>query len=548
MDNQLTNNNLRTKNGFIAALAGALLLLAIPFPRAFAQEREEIPGPPVPQAPPAPTDTLFIKEYRVLGTKQLPSIEVEEAVYPYLGPGRTPEDVEHARAALEKAYMDKGYQTVSVQIPAQDPRGGVVILQVTEAKVGRLRVEGSRFFSLEAIKKKVPSLAPGNVPNFNDVSREIVALNQLRDRRVTPVLKPGIEPGTVDIDLQVKDSLPLHGSINLNNRYIANTTPLRLNASLSYDNLWDLGHSIGGSFQIAPQRISDALIYSGYYIARLPQIDWLSFMVQGTKQDSDISTLGGSAVAGRGEIIGGRVMINLPAGPNYFHSLSFGMDYKHFDQDLGLADDIIQSPVTYYPFNITYTGSYVTESSTTELTGGVTFAFRGMGSTQEEFDNRRYASDDGFIYFRGELNHTHELPLGFQVYGGVQGQVANKPLVDSEEFAIGGLDTVRGYLEAEALGDNALVGSFEFRSPSLSGFLGLKEWRVYVFTEGGMTTINDPLPEQQDKYTLASIGAGSRINILDHLHGSVDLGVPLITQQNSTAGGLLVTFEIWADF
>lgn len=547
MDNLLINSNLWRKSSARAALSAALFLL-VTAPVSRAQTQEEIPGPPVPQAPPAPTDTLFIKEYRVLGTKQLPTIEVEEAVYPYLGPGRTPEDVEHARAALEKAYMDKGYQTVSVQIPAQDPRGGVVILQVTEAKVGRLRVEGSRFFSLEAIKKKVPSLAPGKVPNFNDVSREIVALNQLRDRRVTPVLKPGIEPGTVDIDLQVKDSLPLHGSINLNNRYIANTTPLRLNGSLSYDNLWDLGHSIGGSFQIAPQRLSDAVVYSGYYIARLPQIEWLSFMVQGTKQDSDVSTLGGSAVAGRGEILGGRVMINLPSGANYFHSLSFGVDYKHFDQDLGLADELIQSPVTYYPFSINYTASYVTEQSTTELNGGVTFSFRGMGSTQEEFDNRRYASDAGFIYFRGELNHTHDLPLGFQVYGGVQGQVANKALVDSEEFSVGGLDTVRGYLEAEVLGDNALVGSFEFRSPSLGGFLGIKEWRVYAFTEGGMATVNDPLPEQQDTYTLASIGGGSRINIFDHLHGSVDLGVPLITQQNSTSGGLLVTFEIWADF
>src|SRR5215469_7160623 len=69
---------------------------------------------------------IYIQEYRVEGTHKLSELEVEEAVYPYLGPGRTTEDVEHARAALEKAYQDKGYQTVSVQIPPQQVRNGVV--------------------------------------------------------------------------------------------------------------------------------------------------------------------------------------------------------------------------------------------------------------------------------------------------------------------------------------------------------------------------------------------------------------------------------------
>ena len=61
-------------------------------------------------------------------------------VYPFLGSERTSEDVEQARAALEKAYHDKGFQTVSIEIPQQKMRRGVVILNVVEAKVGRLRV------------------------------------------------------------------------------------------------------------------------------------------------------------------------------------------------------------------------------------------------------------------------------------------------------------------------------------------------------------------------------------------------------------------------
>ena len=46
--------------------------------------------------------SLYIQEYRIEGAHQLSRIEVEEAVCPYLGPGRTTDDVEKARAALEK--------------------------------------------------------------------------------------------------------------------------------------------------------------------------------------------------------------------------------------------------------------------------------------------------------------------------------------------------------------------------------------------------------------------------------------------------------------
>ena len=245
---------------------------------------------------------------------------IEETVYPFLGPGRTANDVEQARAALEKAYQDKGYQTVSVQVPQQTATRGIVVLQVSEQPVGRLRVRGSRYFSPQKIKEGAPSLAEGSVPKFSDVTRDIIALNQLPDRRITPGLRAGFEPGTVDVDLTVKDTLPLHGSLELNNRYSADTKPLRLNGSVSYNNLWQLGHSIGVSFQISPENINQVKVFSGYYVARIPGVPWLSFSAVGVKQESNVSTLGGIAVAGRGEVLSARANLD-PAGGNRFLSL-----------------------------------------------------------------------------------------------------------------------------------------------------------------------------------------------------------------------------------
>ena len=120
--------------------------------------------------------------------------------------------MEQARSALEKLIQSKGFQTVVVQIPSQNPAGGTVYLDIVENPVGRLRVRDARYSLPSRIKAEVPSLAEGSVPNFNQVSPEIVALNQAPDRRVTPSLRAGVIPGTVDVDLKVDDTLPLHGS------------------------------------------------------------------------------------------------------------------------------------------------------------------------------------------------------------------------------------------------------------------------------------------------------------------------------------------------
>jgi hemolysin activation/secretion protein len=497
------------------------------------------------------TPRFFIKKYLIDGGGHLlPRIEVEAAVYPYLGPYRTAADVEQARGALEQAYRDKGYQTVTVQIPQQPVTSGVIVLQVMQGEVGRLRINGSRYFSIDQIRREAPSLQEGQSPNFSQVTHDLLVLNDIADRRVTPTLRAGEIPGTVDVDLNVKDTLPLHGSLEINNRYSADTTPLRLNGSVSYDNLWQLEHSIGFSFQVSPEDVSEVKVFSGYYLARIPDVSWLSLMLQGTKQDSNVNTLGGIGVAGKGDVVGGRAIITLPTRKDFYHSLSLGLDYKHFTQDVVIAGTDSLTPVTYFPLSAAYSGTWIGKGYETDLNASVNLALRGTGSDESDFDLNRHGASGDFLYFRGDLSHTRDLPEGFQIFVKAQGQASDQPLVNSEQFSGGGLGTVRGYLESEELGDNAIFASTELRSPSLSGVLGknVNEWRFYLFGEGGVMAIDDPLPEQQSQFRLASVGGGTRIKLVDHLNGSLDVGLPLDNGPQTNAYEALLTFRLWAEF
>jgi len=528
---------------------------------------------------------LFIREYRVKGARQLKRLEIETAVYPYLGPERTEDDVKAACAALEKVYREKGYGAASVQYDAQIGKGGVITLQASEGTVAKLRVKGARYFSPADVKAAAPSLKEGSAINFNDVNKDILALNQLPDRRVLPALKPGAEPGTYDVDLEVKDKVPVHASIEVNNRNTANTKPLRVNASVNDTNLGQSGDAVGLSYQVAPQRRQDSEVLTGYYLARFAGLERTSFMLQGTKQNSNISTLGGTTVAGPGQIIEARTNITLPNGKDwstgkdwteFYHSISFGIAYKHFKQTIKTPGSEtsgaggIVTPITYFPLSVDYTATSLNltgKDSVTEFSAGINFHFRGLGSGPSKFNLNRNNADGGYIVLRGDLSHTQELWWDFQGFGKVSGQLSNQPLVSSEQFSGGGLSTVRGYTEAQAVGDDGICGTLELRSPSLftvfkkSGKVAqdaktkvepeketAKEWRFHLFGDAGGLVLHDALPDQKWRFGMVSVGAGTRISWNDLLSGSLDAGFPIYTLGHTKAQDWRLIFRMSANY
>lgn len=515
-----------------------------------------------PAKPAAPEARFDIDEFRVEGADNLPQIEVEAAVYPFLGPNRSAQDVEKARAAVEKAYHDKGLQTVSVAVPQQDAQRGFIVLKVTESRVGRLRVKGSRYFDLKNIKDNAPSLKEGTLPNFQDVTKDIVALNRWADRRITPALRAGVAPGTVDVDLNVEDTYPLHGSVELNNKQSPSTTPLRTSVSMHYDNLWQLGHSMTWTYQVAPMNPKDAMVISGSYLART-EIDWLSVLVYGLVSDSSVATVGGANVVGPGQVVGGRAVLTLPSRGDLFQTLSLGVDYKDFKQSLKLGSDAFDSPVTYVPLVGTYGATWQGEGHLTQLNATITAGLRGIGSSRDEFDAKRFDATASFITFHADISHTQDFAGGFQLYGKLQGQAADQPLVSSEQFSLGGQDTVRGYLESEVLGDYGVAGTLELRTPNLAQYLEQKlpnpigdpikynafdDWRFFAFVDGANTRIHEPLTDQQSHFDLASYGVGMRMKTLRYLNSIVFVGVPLTSQQVTVANHPRFSFRVWGEF
>ena len=464
-------------------------------------------------ARPAEDKPLFdILEYRVLGNTTLADRDIERAVYAALGPGKTIDDVEQARQSLEEAYHAAGFGTVFVDIPEQRTDDGIVRLRVTEGRVARVNVSGARYYSNGEIRNEVPSLRTGEVPNLPAVQSQLAALNsRTPDRRVTPVLKAGTTPGTLDVDLKVEDKLPLHGSLELNNRYTEDTSSLRLTAAVSYDNLFQKQHSASLIYQTAPENTDELVAIVGSYSFRVPSWDDSMLTLYAFDSNTDVATLGTLSVLGDGSLVGLRLARPAIERGGMFHSFAFAVEYKDFLENIRVSEgESLATPIDYVNWTATYSGLRRGEGTTTAFNVGPALGIRGLSNESQEFAEKRYQGQANYLYLRGGLQHWRRLPHDLQLFVRLAAQASAEPLPSSEQVAIGGADSVRGYLEAAQLGDSGLSGGIELRSfwPATQLKLAPESAYVFAFFDAGVVSVVDPLPDQDRAVSLASFGLG----------------------------------------
>lgn len=480
----------------------------------------------------APAGPVFdILEFDIDGNTVLDAGVIENTVYPHLGYDKRVADVESARAALEKTYHDNGYLSVAVSIPEQAVTEGVIRLQVSEGTVEKLRVSGNRYTGRSEIRAQVPALTPGSVPHYPSMQEQLGELGRTADRRVTPLLRPGRYPGRMEVELAVEDELPLHGSIELNNRQSPDTSKQRLEASLRYDNLFQRGHSANLFYVTSPQERSEVEVWLAGY--RMPLSEGRSLSAYVLNSDSNIGTAADSTVVGKGTVMGLRLGLPLrtPAAfGSFFHSLSLGIDRKDFSETQSiLLADRKSSPLRYAPLSLQYAFGHF--SSGGEWLGNLTFStsLRGRSRREvecftgiyvEQFACRRNGARENFASLRGDLSYTWRA-LGWEVFARGDFQIAGQPLVSNEQFVAGGIDSVRGYFEGETAGDKGWRLRAEVRTPSLTEAEGFSLKSVAFIDAAGLYLV-DPLPGQQSQWHLAGSGLGLRLKAPKGMQLSVD--------------------------
>lgn len=505
-----------------------------------------------------------IQEFEIEGNSVLPVTLVEKAVQPFLGPDKALADMEGARAALEKLYQDTGYISVYVEeASGRIPEDGIVRLRVVEGTIGRVKVSGSQYHSQAYIRDKVPEMEPGKVPNFTLAQAQLADLNRTEERRVQPVVKPGQLPETVDIELQVIDQLPMQFNVELNNRQVQFTEPWRLQATARYNNLWQADHSMSLTAITTPQNIDQSKVLAMSYTIPLQGSDaWLGYAVL---SDSLVEPLGSANVVGKGFVLGVKRIWGLPGSSTLQHTLAVGVDYKDSQERIKADGSELSSPLRYVPVKLDYNANAQTEDTSSTLSLGGVLALRGVvrqsldcadTGAVDQFACKREGGDGSFAAMTIDASHTRPLWRGalegWQTRWRLGAQITSQPLVGGEQFSIGGTDSVRGYYEAEAIGDVGVHTGVELRTPNVAkregyGLSALDELQGLAFVEGGLVRTFNP-GFAYARTGLASAGVGLKFRARKVFNAQVDVAWPLRATDSTKKNDPRVHARLGLDF
>lgn len=493
-------------------------------------------------------------DFQIDGNTVLDDEILERAVYPFLGPGKTVNDMEKARQSLEEAYRKAGYPTVVVTIPEQDVDAEVVRINVLEGRIETLHITGSRYHALDKIRDGLPGLAEGLVPHMPKVQEQINELSkQSMDRNVTPIFRAGPTPGKMEVELRVKDELPVHGNIEMNSRNSENTTYSRLLSSIRYENLWQAFHSASLQYQVSPENKNEVEVWSGTYVLPTGLADTrLAVYGIGISSNTQLGvSIGGLSVVGAGSIYGARLVKPLVGPDAILQSLTAGFDYKIFGQGIKqVGQDTGQSSIDYASFMAGYDGSLRTEASTTWLNVSAHFSIRGLGNNQQEFASKRINASPNYLYLTGELKHQQLLPLDFRLLARSAGQATMSALISNEQFSAGGPLSVRGYHQTELLGDDGVNLSLELQSPKLlpDTWESAQNLRLLMFFDWANLWTIAPIAPTSASAQLASTGIGLRSLWFKHVIGDLDWAYPFYKQGSVDAGQQRVDFKMSYEF
>jgi hemolysin activation/secretion protein len=463
--------------------------------------------------------------------------QLEKILSSHLGEPITKDLLKIIKEEIIAYYRSQRHPLVIVLVPSQDVSQGVLQVLTLEGKVGKIVVKGSKWTKEERIRKEI-RFGPNDVIDEKLLEQDLYWLNRQPFRQAYIVYAPGEKVGTTDVEVVIKDRMPYRGYVGTDNLGNDVTGNIRLFAGLNIGNLF--GNQLFSYQFTTDHECKKFIAHSAFYKAPLPWRHDLILFGGYSHVDAKyrvgnnpflFHSKGFSAQASL------RYDIPLPPWKNILSEVSFGGDFKRTNNSLAYGV-ISLFPGGHFAnltqimasFNIGYTKSMT-----------VSFEIEGFWSPGKwisdqdnaQYDSIRYGARSRYLYARSSFTLIYPFKdWNWKHY--LRWQLSNRNLLPSEEYGLGGFDTIRGYKEREINVDDAIVYNMELHAPLIK-VLSRREGKknltdhidFFVFGDVGYGVKNRSAPGEKKDYFLASVGPGARYNIVPYLAAKAEWGYQL---------------------
>ncbi|MCX5715910.1 MAG: hypothetical protein NTV07_03435 [Candidatus Omnitrophica bacterium] len=511
---------------------------------------ESIPQAKAAVTPPEPK--TMVKKFVIDGANLFTAKEFEPILTKYRDKELSMTDLKKIADEITAFYRKNGYLTSMAYVPPQEIADNTVEFKVVEGRVGDVEVEQPKHGKASRIQKRF-MVEKGHIFNSNQVEANLHRVNRLPDRTMRAILLPSATPETSNVVLKVdKEKSPQHFYAEYNNRGTSVTTKNRF--ALGYINNNLLGNDdvlrLNGvtNIKTLTDRKQEVYSFSAAY----------DFPI--TRYDTRLGVYGAFSQAD----IGGQFVILTPEGKAQVYGVYASqpwLDKRFFDEasNSGLAltgnltggfdsisvrNKILGNETSHDELRVFKVGANFEETDNLGrggLTGEFQIGIPDFLGSMGKYDQSASRIDAGgkFQKYILSLNRVNRLPASTLIMDSFKCQLTNYPLVNSEQMVIGGVDSVRGFPEANYLADYGWVNNLEFRTPAF--FLPTiikvpfdkKHTALYdaiqlvAFLDAGSGSLNKARVGETKQQYLIGTGFGFRINMYEHLIGRLDIGYPI---------------------
>jgi hemolysin activation/secretion protein len=481
----------------------------------------------------------------------------------YTGRAITETELEAARVAVTREYVDAGYINSGAVLPDQDVDEGVIRLVLVEGSLTNVELAGNRWFRGWWLKSQLRRAA-GSPVNFNTLKTGLQTLRQNPGiSRINAELKPGALPGEGILHAVIKDEHPFRLDMELSNKRppsvgegllqfrFADLNLLGINDPLELR--WGAGHATkdAGIYGDGIQNV--AVSYE------FPVTPWGTFIgLNASRINSSIleERFAALDIESRLEEVGLRVRQQLANTLGNSVSAALSAVRKH-NQTLLLGVPFSLSPGArdgesdVFATRLSLEWTNRSQVRVFSLRSTLSQGLRALGASNASRlppspDGERIP-DSGFTAWMNQAQYVRrifDVPDGQNLPNSLgdsllrntllvlraNTQLAGNPLLSLEQFSIGGSQSVRGYRENQILRDNGVFGSAELRFP-----LWLRREHEPVVSVAPFFDIGNGWDRRKNKgsQTLGSTGLGLLLQFSNRAEASLYWGKPLVRLQKT---------------
>ncbi len=403
-------------------------------------------------------------EARQIPLLQTPNFTVN--IQPFIGRPMSLDALNKIAKLTLDWYRTHGHPFVDIAIPPQNINNGLVQVLVTEYKVGDVTVTGNHWFSKLSIKNS-SGLKRGQTLSVGQLNVDLAWLNDNPFKTVNAVFSPGATAGTTNVDLRTKDEIPFRIYGGYDNEGVPSLGK----------NEWDIGFNWGNAFgldQILSYQFTRSFSgrFTGNSISDTIPLPWRdkilifgSYEQQTPLINEYFSNLGRSGQASF------RYVHTLPSFSWLSGDLEAGYDFKTTNSNLEFGGfQIFNNSAQINQFVLTYDGNERDSYGQTAVENDLIISPGGLtgANTTNAFESLVPYATSHYVYDRIGVTRTINLPYRFSSVSRAIVQFSNENLMDSEQLAGGGPDSVSGYDTDTILGSQGELLNQQILAPSFS--------------------------------------------------------------------------------